>query len=288
MKRLNSNVGSTKAALQERPEILNAIGVNLSVYVLLKVIDELMLVLGFEIVVASKLVSHDCGTSLNEISNSSMNSRMLAISNDSGFDSSATLKCADDYSLAMSTLHSNAIAETTALTLVHIASLAADVGLINLNGSLGPTKLATVLALQSQANAMQHEPCRFLSNADGAANLVRTNAFAPFRNHPNAKKPLVQSDWRVLENGSSLGRELPFGVDALTLPLALVMQEHNVIPTAGRAGHNAIGPAKQSHVGQSVVRVSVENYRLLQGLWLLVIGIHEENNRRIHLICQVY
>src|SRR5438067_12744779 len=51
MKRLYSNVGSTKAALQQRPEIFHALHVNLTVNVLLKMVHELMFVFRFEIVV---------------------------------------------------------------------------------------------------------------------------------------------------------------------------------------------------------------------------------------------
>src|SRR5437879_14177 len=117
MKRLYSNVGSTKAALQERPEILYALHVNLPVNVLLKMVHELMIVFRFEIVIASELVSHNRRASLNKIAHGSMHGGMLAISDYSGFNLSAALKCADNYSLAVSTLHSNAIAETAAFAL---------------------------------------------------------------------------------------------------------------------------------------------------------------------------
>src|SRR6185437_16591947 len=40
MKRLYSNVGSTKAALQQRPEVFNGVGVNVAMHVVLKVIHD--------------------------------------------------------------------------------------------------------------------------------------------------------------------------------------------------------------------------------------------------------
>src|SRR5437016_5429226 len=142
MERLNRNVGSTKTTLQERPEILHALHVNLTVNILLKVIHELMLVFRFEIVVASELISHNRRTRLNKISHGSMHSRMLAISDHSGFDLSAALKCANDDSLAVPTLHSNAIAETAALAFMHIPRLAANVSFVNLNRPIRPAKFA--------------------------------------------------------------------------------------------------------------------------------------------------
>src|SRR5438132_8899409 len=149
MKRLNSNVGSTKAALQQRPEILYALHVNLSVNVLLKVVHELMIVFRFEIVVASELISHNRRAALNEVSHGSMHSGILAISDHSGFDLSAALKCADNYSLAVSTLHSNAIAETAAFALVHVAGFTADISFVNLNRPIRPAKFAASLILQT-------------------------------------------------------------------------------------------------------------------------------------------
>src|SRR6266568_231689 len=147
MKRLYSNVGSTKATLQQRPEILYALYVNLSVNVLLKMVHELMIVFRFEVVVASELVSHNRRAALNEVAHGSMHGGILAISDHSGFDLSAALKCANDDRLAVPALHSNAIAETAAFALVHVTSLAADVSLINLHWPARPAKFAASLVL---------------------------------------------------------------------------------------------------------------------------------------------
>ena len=42
MKRFHANVGSVNSALQQTPEVLQAVGVNLSVYVLLGMVDHLL------------------------------------------------------------------------------------------------------------------------------------------------------------------------------------------------------------------------------------------------------
>src|SRR5438876_6648569 len=165
MKRLYSNVGSTKPTLQQRPEVLYALHVNLSVNVLLKMVHELMIVFRFEIVVASEFISHNRGAAFNEVSHGSMHGGILAISDDSRFDLSAALKRSDDHSLAVSALHSNSVTETAAFALVHIPCLATDVSLVNLNRPVRPTKFAASLILQSETNAMQHEPSRLLSYA---------------------------------------------------------------------------------------------------------------------------
>src|SRR5205823_12278290 len=58
MKRLNGDIGSTKATLQQAPKVLHTLHVNLSINILLQVVHELTLVLRFESKITSELVSH--------------------------------------------------------------------------------------------------------------------------------------------------------------------------------------------------------------------------------------
>src|ERR1035438_2497681 len=61
MKRLDSNVGSLEAALQQRPEVLKAVRVDAPVNVPLGMVDELMHEFLFEFVVGHKIVGIDSG-----------------------------------------------------------------------------------------------------------------------------------------------------------------------------------------------------------------------------------
>ena len=47
MERLNSNVGSAKSTLQQRPEIIHSLSVNLSTNVLTRMVDNFMDELNF-------------------------------------------------------------------------------------------------------------------------------------------------------------------------------------------------------------------------------------------------
>ena len=80
--------------------------------------------------------------------------------------------------------------------------------------------------------------------------------------------PRGQGDRRILENSSSLGGELPTSVDTLALPLALILEEHNVSATASWTGHLVIGPAEMNHVIQSIVRIAKVLDGLLKGTWV--------------------
>src|SRR5579863_3577867 len=67
MKRFNGNIGSTKTTLQQAPEILYALYVNLPVNVLLKMVHELPLILAFQSVVARELIRHNFGAGSNKV-----------------------------------------------------------------------------------------------------------------------------------------------------------------------------------------------------------------------------
>src|SRR5438876_10421516 len=108
MKRLYGNIGSTKATLQQRPEGLYALHVNLPVNVLLKIVYELTLILAFQSVITSELVSHNRGAALNKIAHGAMLGRILAISDDSGLNLSVTLPLCKVYRVALARLHSHA------------------------------------------------------------------------------------------------------------------------------------------------------------------------------------
>ena len=59
MERLNADVGSVKPALQERPEILKSVGVNLPVHIGDRVIDDLVGVLLFQPPIGEQFIGVD-------------------------------------------------------------------------------------------------------------------------------------------------------------------------------------------------------------------------------------
>jgi len=60
-------------------------------------------------------------------------------------------------------------------------------------------------------------------------------------------------------------------MDALALPLALILEEHNVIATAGRANHGAIGPAQTDHEVEAVIGVREVEDGLLEGFGFFIV-----------------
>src|ERR1700722_3921807 len=255
VERFNSNVSSTQSALEQTPEVFHALSVHLPVYILLKVVNKLVLVLAGKSVVALKLVGHNRGTLLNEIAHSTVNGGVLAISDDSRLNLASTLKCADDHGLAVTALHSNTVAETAALRLVHIACLAANESLINLYCAVRAAQLAaSILVLHSEPDAMQHKPCCLLRNSQRAVNLPRGNAILAVRNHPHDREPLLKTERRVLKDRASLDRELRLRIPRLALPQTARAHKRYVLASARRAG-NAVLPAANRQVVEAVIGV---------------------------------
>src|SRR5260370_23148389 len=127
--------------------------------------------------------------------------------------------------------------------LVHIARLAADEAFVNFDFS---AKLA-IFTLHRQTDAMEHEPCGFLSYAKRAMKLPRANAVLVVDNHPDSWQPLLQSERPVLEYRSGLQAELRAIVLAVALPDARLFEIDHMVRIAARATHDAIRPAKLKH-----------------------------------------
>ena len=85
-------------------------------------------------------------------------------------------------------------------------------------------------------------------------NLPRANTVLAVDRHPHRSQPFVETDWRVLEDRSSLQRELRSGVLLAAVPAIVLLQEQHVLATAARAD-NAIRPATGHKIFAAVLRI---------------------------------
>jgi len=106
-----------------------------------------------------------------------------------------------------------------------------------------PTIPRSTFANRPASNALQHEPCSFLSYAKCARKLVRTDSVFAVGGQPHRGEPLFQSNWRILENRSDFDRKLLFWMCVATLPKFRVLQKRNFLATALRTLH-AMRPAQ--------------------------------------------
>ena len=85
-------------------------------------------------------------------------------------------------------------------------------------------------------------------------NFPGRDAVLGINNHPHRGKPLIQTDWRILEDGASLKRELWGGVLLSAVPAVILFEEQDVLALAARADH-AIRPATGHKVFAAVDRI---------------------------------
>src|SRR5262249_8861942 len=104
--------------------------------------------------------------------------------------------------------------------------------------------------------------------AKSACDFIGTDTVLAIRNHPNSDEPFVQRKCRIFEDSSNFRGELPLLMDALTLPLALILKENNVIAATSRAYNFAIRPTELEHEGEAVIGVSEVKDGLLESFGL--------------------
>src|ERR1039458_378365 len=97
------------------------------------------------------------------------------------------------------------------------------------------------------ADAVIHEPRRFLRDADGAMDFVGTHAVLAVHYLPHRHEPLVQAERRILKDGAGLCGELASIVARAALPAVVLLKERHVGASASRA-LNALRPAARYNV----------------------------------------
>ena len=286
MKRLDSNVGSLKAALQERPEVLHAIHMDATTDVSLGFVNHIVNEAPLHsLVVGNRIVGLNGAAIFDVLENLILQS----LAGDVWHNVSADLAKIP----IKNALHDGLILEwaftidSQAALYVHVLGNSADESFIcfdlaTLSADLGVGAEPFAVQRQAKANAVHHEPCRLLGNANRAGNLIAADSILAIRQQPDSSEPLVSRDRRIFHDSASLRGELALWMYALALPLALILEEYNVNAATGRASHNTIGPAKPDHVGQNVVGIAEIADSLLQGLWLLVVAVHA---RKIANLC---
>lgn len=154
---------------------------------------------------------------------------------------------------------------------MHISRFSADKALINLTLAAVAAKLTAIeLVLHRAANPVIHEPRGFLGYAQRPRNLATADAILAIRYEPHRNKPLVQTEWAILEDRAYLNRELPPRVMAAALPLALLLKEADFRAATSRAFYNAIRPAPSRYVITTILRVREVQYSFLECFGLRV------------------
>jgi len=148
-----------------------------------------------------------------------------------------------------------------ALGAVHLLRLWAYMRLIHFDRAV-TAHLHEAARLHCLTDAMQHEPCGFLSDANGLGQFIAADSVLASGQHPDSSHPLVHADRGILENGSDLHRELLLATIAEPYPTGL--EERMGLRAATGAIDASIRPTKLHSIAESAVGIGEVNYCLLE------------------------
>src|SRR5215210_2219691 len=163
MKRLDGNIRALEAALEETPKVLNAVGVNLAVNVLLRVVNHAVNVLLMKAAITLPSVREEFRARLNVASDFGVKRQLRGIAIHLCSDLAVTFEQAHNGDLAGAARAGNLPA---VLAPVHVAGEAADVSLIGFH--LAAHLLLERAGLHRNADAVNHEPSGLLSDVNRA------------------------------------------------------------------------------------------------------------------------
>jgi hypothetical protein len=275
MERFDAHISTVDAALQQRPEVFKAVGVDAPVDVLDSVIDDRMGILASQSLIGEKGIGVESSTSLNMLLYFRLESGLLAVCNDNCLDLAATLQDTHDGSFILCACSGDAASLDAQ---VHIAGLAADESFVSFHFA---GQLIAGVVLQSEADAVEHEPCTLLSDSESAGHLAGTNAVLAVAENPISAHPLVESERAVLEDRSNLEAELLLATSAEPNPAGL--DEGVLLRPATRAANNTIREPQIERVLKGAERIAEVDDCVLQ----CVRGFHS-SNLRSNSLCVKY
>jgi hypothetical protein len=176
VERLNANVGPIEAALQQRPEIFQPVGVDFAANVLHGVVNYFMLKF-IESTVGLQRIREQRGPGENILANFGLLGLFLGIVNNLGPNLAATLKDSHHGSLIFSARASDA---TRPNLFMHVARLGADERLIGFN--LARELVIERTRMHRVTNSVIHKPSRFLSDAQVTRDLATANTILAIGN----------------------------------------------------------------------------------------------------------
>lgn len=262
-------VGTTQTTLQQAPEVLQPVGMDIPLDVGFGVVDELVDVVGLQPKVGDCLIAEDVRARFNVLFDvASQIPSVVRPGENLGTNLASSLQDSLNASLTGSA-STFALERPLLPVLVYIPSLAADVGLIDLDLS---REHGSAFVLHGKSNPVEHEPSGLLGDADSAVEFVGTDAVLAVGNHPHGGKPLVQPDGGIFKDGSDLDGELGLGVPSLALPDAPGLQIGHLLRSASWTANDAVLPTLCGEEVNAVVGVREVNYRFLKGFWF---GFHD-------------
>ena len=200
MERLNRVMSPVDRALEQTPEILQAVRMDSPVNKRLRVVDYFVNVLAFESVIGFQRIGVDGRASGHGIHNLGLKITLRGAPYRLRPNLTVPFEQAHDSSLADS-----APAQMLPLARVLEAFLPADEGFVHFDFT---GQRPAVFRLHNGPDTVKHEPCRALCYFDSPRKLVGTEVLFGRQLKPEGREPLVEAKRRVLKYRAYLNGEL--------------------------------------------------------------------------------
>lgn len=243
MLRTRRNVRTLNRALEHRPETFDAIRVNVSANVFVRVIDDVVGVRVLNRRIRRSRVGIDDRSGFHILAQTV--SQRLPTSALDDERANAALALHDPHDRRLVFVRAEPLER--AVRLAQGRRLTADVGFVRFNRT---AELLKRFLGHRRTNPVQYKPGRPLRDVQPASDFVGRNAVAVAGNEPNRREPLGERDRRILKDRPDLGRELPLAIVAV--PAHLLFEE-------GHAGRSAAHPGashavRKANLDEEVVR----------------------------------
>ena len=143
-----------------------------------------------------------------------------------------------------------------------VLGLAADIGFVGFDNAVrtAAKRIVTVSAVHGLADAVGHEPCRLVGDAERAVKLVGAETLLAARHEAEGEKPLVQGDFRSFEDRADRDREgLAAGIAHNHAgACALALQAGDALCLAALGAHWAVGPVQGFKMLAGLVGIAVD------------------------------
>jgi hypothetical protein len=258
---LDTNVGAMQTTLQETPEVLHRVGVDVSVNILYGVVNDGVLIIVFKTVVRFQFIGEDCCPGFDVFAYLLLQFRFATAIDDHCSHVAFSLDHSEYHGLILPAWTGD---DALAFSFVHVPGFAADECFIYFDFA---TEFIEPAFLHRKTNAMEHEPSGLLGNAESTMDFVATDTVLATDNQPRCGKPLLKRDRRIFKDGASLEGEGGPLMSGIAFPYPLFGKPAQPLGATLRTLHDAIRPPQFHHELAAMLEVREPDNRISEGVW---------------------
>ena len=249
MERLNADVGPVESTLQQAPEVLHGVRVDVAIHILYGVIYDSVLVFRLQPIVGFQFVAEDRGASFNPFPDDGLQFFLRAAPDMAGYDFTAALHHTEGDFFILAPRASDL---SGPLVFVHVPGLTSDEGFIYFDF---PAQLIEGPILHRKPDAVKHEPCGLLGDAKPAMDFIAAHTVFAVDDEPCGREPLFQWQGGVLEDRPGFQGKRWLRVPHVAFPNARLGKPSNPLGAALGTFHDAIRPAQLHHELAAVLEI---------------------------------